>query len=94
MASAITNNVRHPIGPTTAGPRAEKVPGHNQKSARTPSQPANSTPKDTVQISKAAQTALQESQETQAQTTKEAQGGDHQAQRLLAKEIAAKKVEK
>jgi len=37
---------------------------------------------------------LQESQETQAQTTKEAQGGDRQAQVLLAKETAAKKAQK
>ncbi len=38
----------------------------------------------------AAQAALQEATETTAQTAKEARSGDHQAQRLLAKEEAAK----
>ena len=45
--------------------------------------------KDTVNISAAAK-ALQEATETPAQTTKEAQSGDRQAQILLAKEKAAK----
>lgn len=45
---------------------------------------------DTVRISAAAQTALQESTETPAQTAHEAQHGDHQAQRLLAREAAEK----
>ena len=49
-------------------------------------------PAATVNISSAAQTALQESQETQAQTVKEASRGDRQAGRLLAKESAAKKA--
>jgi hypothetical protein len=48
------------------------------------------TPQDTVQISVAAQTALQELTETPVQTAQEARGGDHQAARLLAKEAAAK----
>lgn len=47
-------------------------------------------PKDTVQISSAAQQALQEATETAAQTAKEANGGDLQAKRLLAKEEVAK----
>ena len=45
-------------------------------------------PTDTVQISNTAQAMLQEAVETQAQTTKEAAGGDMQAKRLLAKEAA------
>jgi hypothetical protein len=48
----------------------------------------NATPKDTIKISQAAQTALQEAQETQAQTTKEAASGDRQAQRLLSQEVS------
>ena len=48
------------------------------------------TAKDTVQVSSAAQAMLQEATETSAQTAKEASAGDHQAQRLLAKEAAAK----
>jgi len=51
---------------------------------------APSTPKDSVQISTAAQTALQESKETQAQTAQEAAHGDRQAVKLLAKETASK----
>jgi hypothetical protein len=43
---------------------------------------------DTVQISSAAQKALQEATETPAQTAKEARSGDLQAKRLLAKETA------
>jgi hypothetical protein len=46
-------------------------------------------PADTVQISSAAKQALQEATETAAQTAKEAQSGDLQAQKLLAKEAAA-----
>jgi hypothetical protein len=47
---------------------------------------------DTVHIPNAAQSALREATETQVQTAKEARGGDRQAQRLLAKETAAKKA--
>jgi hypothetical protein len=46
-------------------------------------------PTDTVQISSASKAILQEVQETHAQTVKEANGGDAQAKRLLAKEAAA-----
>lgn len=45
---------------------------------------------DTVTISAAAKAMLQEARETPAQTAREAAGGDHQAQRLLAKEAAAR----
>jgi len=48
---------------------------------------------DSVQISSAAQAALKEATETQAETMKEARGGDHQAQRLLAKEQAERTTE-
>ncbi len=63
----------------------------NQKPTQSKPQPATTT--DTVQISSSAQaalTALQEATETPAQTAKEAAGGDHQAQKLLAKAAAAK----
>jgi len=56
----------------------------------TQSQPHTSIPTDTVQISNAARTAQQEMLETPAQTAKEASSGDRQAQRLLAREAAAK----
>lgn len=54
------------------------------------SKPKSSESTDTVQLSSAAQAALKELTETPAQTTKEANGGDRQAQRLLAKQSAAK----
>jgi hypothetical protein len=47
-----------------------------------------------VQISVAAQTALQEAQESRQQTAREASGGDSQAKRLLAKENAAARTQK
>ena len=47
-------------------------------------------PNEIVQISSAAQAALKELTETQAETTKEANAGDLQAKRLLAKEAAEK----
>ncbi|MDA8090074.1 MAG: hypothetical protein M0Z61_07615 [Nitrospiraceae bacterium] len=52
------------------------------------------TPKDTVQVSTAAQAALKEATETQAQTVKEANSGDLQAKILLAKEAAERAAEK
>ena len=47
-------------------------------------------PRDSVQLSSAAQAALREALETPAQTAKEAGTGDVQAKRLLAKHAAAK----
>ena len=59
-------------------------------------QPAQPKPQpvaaDTVNISSAALAAFQEATETSVQTAKEAANGDRQAQRLLAKEAAAKAV--
>lgn len=73
----------------------------------TSKQPAGSKPQsdtashDTVHLSSAAQAQLsaiqaatQEAAETPALTAKEAQSGDLQAQRLLAKEAAAAKAAK
>jgi hypothetical protein len=64
------------------------------KSAAASPKPVQVKPKaavmDTVHVSTAAKAALQEATETPAQTAKEAQSGDKQAQRLLAKEKAAK----
>jgi hypothetical protein len=89
MAIAITS--AHQADPTpasaTQAPSAAKSATVSQKS--TPSQTLST---DTVQISSAAQTALQEVLEAPAQTAKEARSGDHQAQRLLAREAAAQKT--
>lgn len=65
----------------------------NSKATPPESQPSGRVATDTVQISNAALAAMQEAVETPAQTAKEASGGDHQAQRLLAKEAAATKME-
>ncbi len=58
----------------------------DQKPAQSKPQPTT----DTVKISNAALTFAQEAMETPVQTRKEAMSGDTQAQRLLAKETAAK----
>lgn len=50
-------------------------------------------PADSVQISSAAQAALQEALETQTQTRKEAANGDPQANRLLIRTAAAQKAQ-
>jgi hypothetical protein len=69
------------------------------QAAATQTQPAEQKPApakaqtattDTVAISNVAKAMMQEVQETAAQTTQEANKGDRQAQRLLAKEAAAK----
>src|ERR1039457_4580305 len=79
---------------TPAQPVAQTTATSNPKSTQAKPQPAaTSATTDTVQLSNAAQAALaavQEARETPAQTAKEASGGDRQAQRLLAKESAAK----
>ena len=91
MAHAITNATQ--ADPTIAA-AAQKLPVAKSAAKATD----NSTqakpvaaPKDTVQISTAAQTAVQEARETRTQTTQEAAKGDRQAQKLLAKETAAQK---
>ena len=60
-----------------------------------PSQPpaAIKSRADSVQISSAAQAALQEALETQTQTRKEAANGDPQANRLLIRQASAQKVQ-
>jgi hypothetical protein len=57
---------------------------------RAPAPEAQPVPKDTVQLSSAAQAVLQEASETPTQTAKEARGGDPQARALLARQAAAK----
>jgi len=63
----------------------------NQKAPQPQPAAKAPAPKDTVQISTAAQSALAEYRETSTQTAQEASRGDRQAARLLAKEAAAKK---
>ena len=77
----------HPVSnsaPAQPTAQASALPQASSKAAAQPSAP------DTVKISTAGQSLLQESLETSAQTAREARGGDGQAIRLLAKEAAAK----
>lgn len=88
MVSAISNATQ-----------AQPVAQSNGTPARkaTQSQTPRSSGSDSVQLSQAAQArlaALKESKETPAQTSKEAAGGDQQAQRLLAREAAARQAAK
>jgi hypothetical protein len=62
----------------------------SQKQAPSQAAVAPKAPQDIVQISTAAQTALQEFKETQAQDHPGAAHGDRQAVKLLAKETASK----
>ena len=66
--------------------KATEAPAAKQKASETKSQP---TTADTVTISTSAKAILQEVQENHAQTVQEADSGDNQARRLLAKEAAA-----
>jgi hypothetical protein len=80
---------------TQPQPLAPSTEQSTQKPAQGASKPAASS--DVVNLSNAAQTLaaiLKEASETPAQTAKEAQGGDLQARRLLAKEAAAKPAAK
>lgn len=81
--------------------RTPAVAHYTTMSTQMPTQlPAQSkllfaTSADSVQLSKAAQagpSAVQETAESPAQTAKEASNGDLQAQRLQAREAAAKSV--
>jgi hypothetical protein len=92
MAHAITSATPTELATATQTRPVASSAASSQKP--TPSQPQSTTsiPKDTVQISTAAQTALQEAKETPTQTAQEARSGDHQAQRLLASQAAAKKA--
>lgn len=82
MSISITGATQtHPVAQSTVS---------NRKATPSKSQSAATASEDTVQLSSLAQAALQEASETPTQTAKEANGGDAQAQRLLAKEAAKK----
>ncbi len=93
MISATTNPAQtNPTAATaTQAQPAAKAAAPSPKPAPSQAPSTSPTVTDTVQISNAAR-ALQEAIETPAQTAKEASRGDHQAQRLLAKEAAAEKL--
>jgi len=75
---------------TAAQPQAASQPPSVRPPAPQPKPQPAAAPTDTVHISAAATSAMQEILETPAQTAKEAAGGDNQAKRLLAKEAAEK----
>ena len=88
MVSPISNS--HSIQPS-AQPATQSVakPAPQKAPPQAAPAPTSSSPKDTVQVSSAAKALLQESQETSAQTAREANSGDQQAIRLQARRAAA-----
>jgi hypothetical protein len=73
----------------TPPPQAAAPPAAPRKPEAPPPAPAPTLSKDVVQLSKAAQSALQEAAETPAQTAREAASGDQQARRLQARQSPA-----
>jgi hypothetical protein len=80
--------------PISSATQAQPVAQTQDASAKAPEHQPAPVPADTIQLSKAAQAILQEATETPAVTAKEAAAGDHQAQRLLAKQAAKMAAEK
>ena len=75
----------------SASGSASAAPASSKSASSSTESPASSaTSSYTVSISNAARAMLAEASETSVQTAQEAAKGDHQAQRLLAKETAAK----
>lgn len=85
---------------TSATQTQAAAPVQRSTASSRPAQPkaqASKAATDTVHLSAASQAqsaAIKELTETRAQTGQEANGGDRQAQRLLAKETAAQSVNK
>jgi len=88
MITAVSNaTASQPVAQPTSTPSAKPA---------APKPTSTSNP-DSVQISQLGQTiaaAVQEDRETPAQTAQEANRGDSQAERFLAREVAAKPVAK
>src|SRR5271157_1116882 len=88
MAIALINAINtNPAGASAPVSQPAAEPQTSSKSVQT----STSAPTDTIQISNAGRPAAQEATETPSQTAQEARSGDHQAQRLLAKEAAQQK---
>jgi len=92
MAGTITHATPNIATTAIQTQAAAKPVTSSPKAAPSKSTVTTGAPQDTVQISGAAQTALQEAVETSTQTAREAQRGDRQAQNLLAREAATKKL--
>jgi len=81
------------ISPVSSATQAQNVvPTASVKEKSAPSTTQTAATADTVQISSSAKAALQEANETAAQTIQEAGKGDHQAQRLMAKHAAERAI--
>ena len=78
------------VAAATPSSVAKAPEGKEVSPESSPAPAAGTVPKDSVQLSAAAQSALSEATETPTQTTKEARQGDVQAKHLLAKQAAAK----
>jgi len=90
MSVSISSTIPHAseaAANPSSGPAKTATPSSVKASS-----PAPAPASDSVQISSVAQAALKESIETPAQTAHEANAGDPQAKRLLAKEAADKIV--
>jgi hypothetical protein len=79
-----------PISNTTPAQPLTPAQASSHQSDTSKTKPATA---DTVHLSSAAQSLLQEATESAAQTAKEAGAGDIQAQKLLAKETAERSAE-
>jgi hypothetical protein len=78
----------NPISSVTQAPPVQTAAQPQTAAPKAAAPTTQQAPVDSVTISKSAQTIMQEVQETHAQTIQEANGGDSQARRLLAKEAA------
>ena len=89
----MTTNIAIPTGarPPSAVRSPTRAAPPESEGASEPHRAAASTA-TTATISAAAQALAKEAAVTPAQTAQEAQGNDHQAQRLLAKQAAAQKA--
>ncbi len=86
--NSITSAPGYSANPAATEPPSKDSDGdsdHSASQASATSKPRN-TPAATVQISNTAQKMLQEATETPTQTQQEANSGDIQAKKLLAKE--------
>jgi hypothetical protein len=84
-----------PIASVASANQAEQIPSSTPAAALAPltqkSTPGQWTPADTVLITGYVKDAITEALEVPWQTFREASNGDLQAQRLLAREAAARK---
>jgi len=90
MSNAISNSAYTNQTTAVQAQPAAKAAAPSPKPAPAKAPAPSPAVNDTVQISNAARAMMQEAIETPVQTAKEAAKGDRQAQRLLAKEAAAK----